>query len=464
MLPILKSELQKIGDPIFGEYVLILILHLFRDTISLIEAFVGAGAEPSDMFIIGIPYSSKAAVIEELKKTFKVFTPPFPIDKMVIDVVEQAVEVCKEKDKKLLVIEDGGYAVPILHGWKIETSKDGGYIKVPIPKKLREPFKYCMGAVEQTAQGVWRDKEATHLFSLDAQRWEKSLNEGVVSKDLRTVFEKEGFAFPENASIKKEDDKWEITTDEKLYMIEKENEKLTICKSEIPILTIASSELKRVLEAPEVGNAVVRNVQELLSQRGDFIRGRNVSLIGYGTIGSEIAKALRNNGAVVAVADINPINLIVARFAGFYTDSSMNLVTRSDIIIGATGHCSIGEEAILKISESDKEVVLVNASSKRMEIDVDALEDLKETKTATEIGTEYQMSEGNKILLLADGYPVNFHGSSESIPDKIIDVILTELFLCAKKLVSEHFSPGVYETGVIDEDELATLFHSLYFR
>ena len=38
-----------------------------------------------------------------------------------------------------------------------------------------------------------------------------------------------------------------------------------------------------------------------------------------------------------------------------------------------------------------------------MEIDVDALEDLKETKTATEIGIEYQMPEGNKILLLADG-------------------------------------------------------------
>lgn len=290
------------------------------------------------------------------------------------------------------------------------------------------------------------------------------MNEGVVSKDLRTVFEKEGFAFPENASIKKEDDKWEITTDEKLYMIKKENEKVHISKSEIPILTIASSELKRVLEAPEVGNAVVRNVQELLSQRGDFIRGRNVSLIGYGTIGSEIAKALRNNGAVVAVADINPINLIVARFDSLYTDSSMNLVARSNIIIGATGRCSIGKEAILKISESDKDVVLVNASSKRMEIDVDALEDLKETKTATEIGTEYQMPEGNKILLLADGYPVNFYGSSESIPDKIIDVILTELFLCAKKLVSEPFSPGIYETGVIDEDELANLFHSLYFR
>jgi S-adenosylhomocysteine hydrolase len=165
MLPILDSEVRKIQEPIFGEYVLILILHLFRDTISLTEAFTCAGADKSDVFIIGIPYSSKAAVVEELKKTFKVFSPAFPMDDEVIEVVEKAMTVCKRKNKKLLVIEDGGYAVPILHGWKIETSKDGGYIKVPSPKKLREPFKYCMGAVEQTAQGVWRDKEATHLFS-----------------------------------------------------------------------------------------------------------------------------------------------------------------------------------------------------------------------------------------------------------------------------------------------------------
>jgi adenosylhomocysteinase len=394
MLPILESELQKIGKPIFGEYVLILIQHLLRDTISLIEAFADAGAEPSDMFIIGIPYSSKANIVKELKKTFKVFTPSFPIDEKVIDVVEQAVEVCKEKDKKLLIIEDGGYAVPIIQGWIIQTRKDGGYIKVPIPKKFDEILEYCYGAVEQTAQGVWRDKEI---------------------------------------------------------------------ELKIPVVTIASSKLKRVLEAPEVGNAVVRNTQELLSQRGEFIRGRNVALIGYGTIGSEIAKALRNNGAVVTVADIDLINLVGARFGGFYTDSRMNFISRSNIIIGATGRCSIGKKAILKISESGKDVVLVNASSKRVEIDVDILEDLKETKIATKIGTDYQMPEGNKILLLAEGYPVNFYGGSESIPDGIIDVILTELFLCAKKLVTEDFSPGIYETGVIDEDELAKLFHSLYF-
>jgi adenosylhomocysteinase len=394
MLPILESELQKIGKPIFGEYVLILIQHLLRDTISLIEAFADAGAEPSDMFIIGIPYSSKANIVKELKKTFKVITPSFPIDEKVIDVVEQAVEVCKEKDKKLLIIEDGGYAVPIIQGWIIQTRKDGGYIKVPIPKKFDEILEYCYGAVEQTAQGVWRDKEI---------------------------------------------------------------------ELKIPVVTIASSKLKRVLEAPEVGNAVVRNTQELLSQRGEFIRGRNVALIGYGTIGSEIAKALRNNGAVVTVADIDLINLVGARFGGFYTDSRMNFISRSNIIIGATGRCSIGKKAILKISESGKDVVLVNASSKRVEIDVDILEDLKETKIATKIGTDYQMPEGNKILLLAEGYPVNFYGGSESIPDGIIDVILTELFLCAKKLVTEDFSPGIYETGVIDEDELAKLFHSLYF-
>jgi hypothetical protein len=51
------------------------------------------------------------------------------------------------------------------------------------------------------------------------------------------------------------------------------------------------------------------------------------------------------------MADINPINLIAARFEGFYTDASRNLIAKSNLIIGATGHCSIGDKAILKISE-----------------------------------------------------------------------------------------------------------------
>ncbi|PKP54501.1 MAG: hypothetical protein CVT90_00965 [Candidatus Altiarchaeales archaeon HGW-Altiarchaeales-3] len=375
-LPLLKYECRKIKKPIFGNHVLILIQHLLRDSISLVRAFEKCGAEQEDIFVIGIPYSSKSEVIKELSSDFKVFTPSYPIDDEVKKIIKKAVEVCKKKNKKLLIIEDGGYAVPIIH------------------LELNEALKYCIGAVEQTTNGVWRDEEVILNF---------------------------------------------------------------------PVLTIAFSELKKELESPEIGNAVVRNIQMLLSKRGDFIRGKKVILAGYGTIGRQIAESLRNDGCVVGVSDPDPKKLIAARFKGFNTDSMLNLVKNGDIIVGASGRRSIGIKEILSAKNN---AILVNASSKRVEIDVEVIENLKETKNKIDgVGTEYELINRNRLLLLADGYPVNFY-NSESVPDKIIDVILTELFLCATELIKREFSKTIHKSlqSIINEDELADTFTQLHIN
>lgn len=68
--------------------------------------------------------------------------------------------------------------------------------------------------------------EGTYLFSIDT-KFEEELNKGIISEELKEEFKKNGFSLPDNATVKKEEKKWEIT-DEKKFIIRKEEGKLNI--------------------------------------------------------------------------------------------------------------------------------------------------------------------------------------------------------------------------------------------
>ena len=69
-----------------------------------------------------------------------------------------------------------------------------------------------------------------YLFSVDAplvEKIEESLNKGIISEELNTVFKIKEFSLSENATIMKERaDKWELSNGEKIYIIKKEKGKL----------------------------------------------------------------------------------------------------------------------------------------------------------------------------------------------------------------------------------------------
>ena len=109
----------------------------------------------------------------------------------------------------------------------------------------------------------------------------------------------------------------------------------------------------------------------------------------------------------------------------------------------------------------------MNASSKRVEIDVDSLgrfskkiRTVKGSHDEAIIGTEYEFKDGKKVILLAEGYPINFY-ASESVPDKLIDLILTLLLCGAAKLTKSKLGAGVHKCG-INETAIARSFYQIY--
>jgi len=127
----------------FSNYIIILIQHLLSDFIHLVDAFEKNNADKSHIFIIGIPYSTKNKTVKYLKlRDYKNLTVPetYPFDEPVKAAMLKAMELSVQTSKKILIIEDGGYAVPILHRDYYENSK------------------LFVGAVEQTANGISTDE------------------------------------------------------------------------------------------------------------------------------------------------------------------------------------------------------------------------------------------------------------------------------------------------------------------
>ncbi len=114
-------------------------------------------------------------------------------------------------------------------------------------------------------------------------------------------------------------------------------------------------------------------------------------------------------------------------------------------------------------------MIAVSASSRRDEIDIVGLESFSEENKVSEIGTEYTLPNKNRIMVLAHGFPVNFF-CSDSVPDKAIDPVLTELFLCAQKLATDTFMKGILKIGVkddigesiINEEDLINTWQKIY--
>lgn len=134
-----------------SNFVVLIIQHLLRDFLAFAHELKNLGAAPEDAFIVGIPYSTKKRTVQSLKRMGFVNTwspTDYPFYDDVRSALSAALDRCGETGKKLLVIEDGGYAVPMLHS------------------EFVRQLASVHGAIEQTANGIWEDERLAEARSL----------------------------------------------------------------------------------------------------------------------------------------------------------------------------------------------------------------------------------------------------------------------------------------------------------
>lgn len=198
-------------------------------------------------------------------------------------------------------------------------------------------------------------------------------------------------------------------------------EKSPATRIEFPVVDVARSALKKH-EMPKIGAQIASEVEKLLGAVGlEQVRGRDVTVIGYGLIGRGTAHALKALGANVTVWDNDEAKRREAtRELG--TDPPPNreaALRNKSLIVGATGHRSITRDDIPLLSH---ECVLASASSRDVEIDLSVNRDRDvETIPLLAAGrgdkrfiTRVWRFRDRDVVVLRNGFPLNFSGDYET--------------------------------------------------
>lgn len=164
-----------------------------------------------------------------------------------------------------------------------------------------------------------------------------------------------------------------------------------------PIVNLARSWLKLKYESPIIIKLVLRKLKEKLSKLNCKIR--KLLLIGYGVLGQEIHKVLKDRYLVSTFDSIPEKSMIP-------TNDFKKRLSEFDLIIGCTGATSLTDDDFRYLK---KPVILASISSSDREFEAFKLRKLQPSENCH----SNVMTEG--ITLLNSGFPITFDEDYDSI-------------------------------------------------
>jgi len=212
-----------------------------------------------------------------------------------------------------------------------------------------------------------------------------------------------------------------------------------------PVITVGNAELKELAES---GLATPEAVVKMIIQAANWsLAGKTLTIVGYGPVGSGIAKIARSHSARVYIVEKDIMRVLRAMLDGFEVYGLLDAIAKSDILVTATGREGVVPVDALKSAKNG--ILLVNAGSKDYEIDVKGLKELAETEKVTvrEGLKKYfirdDKGEEKMLLVAADGFPINL-ALGEGTPSDAIDITLSLMAEAARYLLEEKTASGLH--------------------
>jgi len=187
------------------------------------------------------------------------------------------------------------------------------------------------------------------------------------------------------------------------------------------------------------------------------IAGKNFVIAGYGWCGRGIAMRAKGMGADVTITEVDPIRAIEAKLDGFAVMPMSEAVKDADFVVSATGCKDVVTASDIKVMKDG--CVLANSGHFDNEISKAALERLsKKHRKVRESVEEYQLKNGRKVYLLADGRLVNL-AAGQGHPVEIMDMSFAIQALCLEYLdfSAQSLDPEVYDVPDHLDDLVAKL-------
>ena len=185
--------------------------------------------------------------------------------------------------------------------------------------------------------------------------------------------------------------------------------------------------------------------------------GKTVVVIGYGWCGRGVAMRARGMGAQTIVCEVNHIRGLEAAMDGHQVMTMEEASKLGDIFITVTG----GMKAIDKkhVSNMKDGVLLANSGHFNVEIDIDGIEELSDSKSEIKpFVEEYILMDGRKINLLGQGRLINL-AAAEGHPSAVMDMSFADQSLSAEYVATQYqnLEKKVYVVPRDIDDEIGRL-------
>jgi adenosylhomocysteinase len=154
-----------------------------------------------------------------------------------------------------------------------------------------------------------------------------------------------------------------------------------------------------------------------------YLGGKTVVIAGYGWCGKGLARRAAGLQSRVVVCEVDPVRALEAVTDGFAVMPLADAARVGDFFITSTGtHAVFGREHFDRMKDG---AVLANAGGLDTEIDVPTLAEMAtEVREVRRQITEYRLSDGRRLHLLAEGRLVNIAGG-DGHPVEIMDLSFT---------------------------------------
>ncbi len=188
-----------------------------------------------------------------------------------------------------------------------------------------------------------------------------------------------------------------------------------------------------------------------------LLAGRKFVVCGYGWVGRGVALRARGMGAHVIVTEVDPLRALEALMDGYDVLPMLRAAELADVVCTATGDKHVISRAVIERLKDG--AILANTGHFNVEIDIGALEELAEARRRARANIdEFELSDGRRLYLVADGRLVNL-SAAEGHPAAVMDMSFANQALSAEFVVNHagELEPKVYTVPEEIDREIARL-------
>ena len=190
-------------------------------------------------------------------------------------------------------------------------------------------------------------------------------------------------------------------------------------------------------------------IDGILRATNILFAGKTVVVGGYGWVGRGIATRAHGMGSNVVVTEVDPIRALEAAMDGYRVMSASESAKIGDVFISGTGNLNVWGRDHFPLMRDG--AILANAGHFNDEFELPALEEqAASSREVRPFTREYEMPDGRRIYVLADGRLVNL-GAAEGHPAMVMDMSFANQALGLEWLRAnlEGLQPEVY--GIPDD-------------